>query len=193
MKEKASEGLYIGTTGGFYMTNTTAAGSSDPGTTGIVKTKPAQSYPADAAVRYYFEFIDGTDQAYIYCLDGDGNRQYVRNTGDANLYLAGEADKTAFTVLVDNTGRFRFQNGSRYWNMWKGANGSHIACWTSATDANNYFYLWEFSENEGDPYGLDGKTYGLMYWVDGTNGKALMSTARSVSGPFIMWRMIYTI
>lgn len=173
------EGIYIGTTGGFYMQNYTAPGSADAGTTGIVKTKPAQTRPPlDTAALYYFEPVAGTtNQFYIYCFDDSGeNELYVRNTGDANLYLTEDASQaTAWTVQVDNQGRFRFNNGNRYWNMWNGANANHIAAWTTATDGNNYFYIFYHTEVTDDPYELDGRSYGLMNWEEGTVGKAMMS------------------
>lgn len=175
----AVRGLYIGTTSGYYLTGETAIGSQDKNTTGIVKTKPAKSYPADEAVPYYFEPVEGQeDYYYIYCLDENDARNYARNTGDANLYLTTIQDyRTAFHVQVDNSGRFRMNNGNRYWNMWNGANGNHIAAWTSANDGNNYFYLWNRTGLDGDMYGLDGKTYGLMHWTEGTTGKAMMGSA----------------
>ena len=179
LRGEASTGLYIGTTGGYHMTNTTAQGSKDAATTGIVKTKPAQQLPPlDEAALYYFEEAGADNQFYVYCYDDNGSKQYVRNTGDANLTFTDESRRTAFTVHVDNTGRFRFQNGSRYWNMWNGADGNHIAAWTNATDGNNYFYILKHTGSEDDPYGLDGYTYGLMKWDDGTVGKAMMASSK---------------
>lgn len=162
--EAAESGLYVGTSSGYYMTNGMGPGSQDAATTGIFKTKPARNFPPlDAAAKYYFEPVPGTtDQVYAYCYDDQGSPLYVRNTGDANLTLTDVENRTAFTVDIDNNGRFRFYNGNRYWNMWNGANGNHIACWTTANDANNYFYLWQHDDQvTGDPYGLDGTTYGL--------------------------------
>ena len=176
-REMAADGLYIGTTGGYYLTGMTAPGSQDAGTTGIVKTKPAASYPLNTAVPYYFEAVEGTDnQFYVYCLGEGGEKQYVRNTGDANLTFTDETNRTAFTVQADNTGRFRFNSGNRYWNMWNGNNGNHIAAWTTANDGNNYFYLWKHDDSvTGDPYGLNGKSYGLMNWLESAVGRAMMA------------------
>ena len=176
LAEKAADGLYIGTIGGFYLTNTTAIGTKDAKTTGIVKTVPAREYPSASASPYYFERVEGQDdQYYVYCLDAENQKQYVRNTGDANLYLTQDEElRTAFHVQVDNQARFRLNHGNRYWNMWNGVNGNHIAAWTEAADNNNYFYIWSGSFQ--DLYSLDGKTYGLMLWSDGTIGKALMHT-----------------
>ena len=178
LTELASAGLYIGTTSGYYLTDETALGSQDKNTTGIVKTKPAQNYPADAAVRYYFEAAENTNnQFYIYCLKEEVP-YYIRNTGDANVYLTNdESQRTAFTILLDNNKRFRFQNGDRYLNMWNGANANHIAAWNNPTDGNNYFYIWHYLNLDTDPYDLSGKTYGLMYWNDSIYGKAMMASS----------------
>ncbi len=178
LRGHAQEGLYIGTTGGYYLTNVTAASTASSSTNGIVKTKPAYAYPQpDAKAKYYFEEVeDGNDEFYIYCLDDDGNRRYVSNDGGTDLALTGEEDRTAFHIQVDNSSRFRFNNGDRYWNMWGGAGGNVIAAYNVAGDGNNYFYLWNHDDSQvSDPYGLDGSTYGLMNWTGGVAGKAMMA------------------
>ena len=175
-KELASQGLYIGQKDGYFVLNTTEAYKSDNKITGIKKSGQ-KTYPGDDGVKYYFEAVENTEnQFYIYCYDSSNNKQYVSNTAESASLILSET-KTAYTVSVNGSGQFSFQGNGRYWNMRGGAGGNIFAAYEKL-DNGGYFYLWQFTENESsDPYGLDGKSYGLMYWVDGTNGKAMMSTA----------------
>ena len=51
-------------------------------------------------------------------MDGDNNKKYVVNNGDASLsFAADENEKTAFTVEVNGSGVFKIHNGDWYWNM----------------------------------------------------------------------------
>ena len=171
--ELGSKGLYVGNPNGYYFMNTLAIDSKR---TGITKTKPAQSYPADDAALYYFEPVEGTeDQVYAYCYAEDGEtKQYVFNGGNNNLSFTTEENKTAFTVSMKD-GFFTLQNGAWYWNMQGGDNGSRFCSWNTAGDVNNRLDLWYYSTADEDPYRLDGCTYGLMNWGGGVAGKALMA------------------
>ena len=51
-----------------------------------------------------------------------------------------------------------------------------------AQNSDTNFNFWKSVSSDQDSYGLDGKTYGLMYWTDGIVGKALMSTANETAG-----------
>ena len=177
LKGMAAEGtgLYIGNPGGYYLTSgiTIIKGTR----TGITKTKPPQSYPPENAVRYYFEQISGTDnQFYIYCIDG-GNKKYIQNTGNNSLNLTDEAGRTAFTASDLGNGVWTLNNGSWYINMQGGVNGASFAAYNNAADDNNKLNILIYNAPESDPYGFDGKSYGLMSWDDGVFGKAVMAEA----------------
>ena len=173
-----NSGFYIGHPGGYYYGNTTTGDSSR---TGIAKTKPAQSYPADDAARYYFEHVEGSEnQFYAYCYAPDGTtRQYVYNGGNNSLSFTTEENRTVFTVSVDDSGKFSVNNGAWYWNMQGGANGTRFCSYNKAGDVNNQIYFWYKEDVESDPYDLDGVSYGLMNWNGGAAGKALMAASSS--------------
>ncbi len=175
---KSQEGLYMGHPNGYYYTNTlyvTDANNPAKIRTGIRKTKPAQPYPASGAAKYYFEQAEGTNQFYAYCMNGD-EKLYVYNTGTNSLFLGTEDQKTAFTAAVDSSGRFTMVRNGWYWNMQGGDNGERFCAYTTAGDVNNNFYLWYYTELAEEPYGMDGKSYGLMTWNGGVAGKALMAS-----------------
>ncbi|MBR1780632.1 MAG: hypothetical protein IJ751_04420, partial [Oscillospiraceae bacterium] len=175
------DGLYIGHIDGYYLKNTSIPDNADgTGRIGIAKTKPTSVVPdPDAASLYYFEPVpEKNDQVYVYCLDNEGNRQYVYNGGDNSLSFAtDESQKTAFTVKVDNQNKFTLNNGAYYWNMQGGASGTRFCSYNSAGDGNNKLYIWKYTEITGDPYGLNGKSYGLMNWGGSVTGKALMASS----------------
>ena len=175
-----STGVYIGHPGGYYYGNTLTGDSSRMG---IVKTKPPQSYPADNAAKYYFEEVPGTsNQVYAYCYAPDGTtKQYVFNGGNNSLSFTTEANKTAFTITLNNDGTFKLNNGAWYWNMQGGANGTRFCSYNSANDVNNNVNFWYYTETTEDPYGLDGTSYGLMFWDDSLYGKAMMASSQTAA------------
>lgn len=171
-----SDGIYIGHTDGFYMTDIEDVANNNAH--GITKTKPAQSFPSSEAVKYYMEAVAGeTNRYYIYCLKG-GTKYYLQNQSDEHLYLTSdEQNRTAFIVNAESNGRFSIQSTvtNRYLNNWQDANGKVFAFWT-AKNAGSYLYLWHHNDAwTGDPYDLDGKSYGLMNWAGGVAGKAMMA------------------
>ena len=183
---KGQSGVYIGHTTGYYFGNGLVRTSE--GRVGISKTKPASSSPPANAAKYYFEKAEGTDNKfYAYCYKDDRTtKQYVRNENNNSLLLvegatAAEAGATAFTVSVNND-VFKFNNGQWYWNQQGNANGTRFCSYNSANDQNNNMYIWYFDDLEEDPYGLDGKTYGLMNWDGGVTGRALMNDEIPAAG-----------
>ena len=168
-----ADGFCIGHVDGYYLMNTLTGNNTRMG---ITKTTPPQSEPGINAARYYFEPVSGTaDRFYIYCYNGQ-TRQYVRNANNNSLTFADESGKTAFTVEL-NGDVFTIRNGQWFWNMQGGASGSRFCCYNTVGDPNNNLHVWYSIEPEGDPLGLDGKSFGLMNWNGGPAGKALMAEA----------------
>ena len=174
--ERSNGGVYIGHTGGYYFGNTLVT-TPNPTRTGIFKTKPAQSYPASGAAKYFFERVEGTtNQVYAYCYKPDGvTKQYVYNENNNSLSFTTEENKTAFTVTVNN-GVFNFNNGKWFWNMQGDTSGTRFCSYDKSGDKNNNMYVWYHTDVPEDPYDLDGTSYGLMNWNGGAAGKALMGS-----------------
>lgn len=175
---KGSTGVYIShtntnnTSNYFFFGNSTI---SDASRTGIEKIKPAvNTPPTDRAAMYYFEPAGADNKFYAYCYSDNGTKQYVFNGNNNSLSFTDEA-KTAFTVTKNGDGSFKLNNGDWYWNMQGGNNGSRFCSYNNATDVNNNMFLWYRDEYTGDPYGLDGTSYGLMNWIGGVAGKAMMA------------------
>nr|AHF25905.1 fibro-slime domain-containing protein [uncultured bacterium Contigcl_1539] len=176
--------IVIGHTNGFYFTSGITRINNSR--TGITKTKPAQSTPAEAAVPYHFELVNEEENQYrVYCIV-DEVRKYIVQSGNS-LNLTDINSASVFTIEEgDSAGIFRARGtGGYYWNMQGGNNGASFAAYNGsdgtngAEDPNAQFYFWYHKKAENDPYGLDGATYGLMNWNGGDVGKALMGSALS--------------
>lgn len=187
--EMASGGLYIGSTNNYYLTNNTTehvnGNNSVAGLSGIARSSTTRNYPTDDAVLYYFEPVEGqSSQFYIYCYDNKNNKLYATYDTAATdvpysiILTDDESLKTPCTLSVSGSGataywRIRFNNDASL--RWYLRNNIFDA---QKNDTN--FYFWKY--DGGETYGLDGKTCGLMYWIDGIMGKGLMSNSNETEG-----------
>ena len=189
------KGVFIGHVDGYYATN--SPNKINNSRYGILRTDPAQSTPAAAAARYYFEFLDdNTDRVKIYCYDNDNEtKKYVINSGNDHKSLSFVSESEAattqsnaatFTVSafpgLTNGFRIGASNGY-YWNLRGGPTGGHeFASYNKATDENARLYFWDYYVSGDDVYGLDGRTVGLMNYNGHLMGKALMANEMDGGG-----------
>ena len=191
LNEKAAAGLYIGSTGNRYLRNNTTAHSNGnntiQGLSGIERSSNNRAYPTDDAALYYFEPVEGqSSQFYIYCLDGSGNKLYATYDTTATavpysiILTTDETLKTPCTLSVSGTGnyatwkiRFNNDNNLRWYQ--------HDNIF-DAQNKDTSYYIWYYIGTDQDSYDLDGKTYGLMYWIDGIMGKGLMADSNETAG-----------
>ncbi|MBQ9299175.1 MAG: hypothetical protein IJ214_01555, partial [Clostridia bacterium] len=175
-------GFYMSHIDGYYYTNSITQINATR--TGITKTKPPMNYPSETAkaAMYYFEFTSGkSDQVKVYCLNGDAKQYIVQSSNSLNLTEDPEG-ATPFTIepFGNAANTFRLKGGDGFYcNMQGGANGASFAAWNNAGDNNNKIYLWYYITTDSDPYGLDGKSYGLMNWNGGVSGRAMMASSLS--------------
>ena len=176
VSELTSQGYCIGHIAGYYLTD--GITKINNSRTGITKTTPAQAnHPPADAVLYYFEPAGGDGQFRIYCMQGEQKKYVIQTTNSLN-FTENAANASVFTVEAfpgeENAFRIKGSNGY-YWNMQGGANGKSFAAYNAADDPNARLYIWYEEEITGDPYELDGKSYGLMNWNGGAAGKAMMA------------------
>ncbi|MBR1457276.1 MAG: CHAP domain-containing protein, partial [Oscillospiraceae bacterium] len=184
LAEYASAGLAMSHVDGYYftdgITNITAT------RTGITKTAKVTSpeFTQDK-VLYYFEPVgDGNDHYRVYCLDASsGGKRYINQTANS-LSLVDEANATTFTVSASTlASAWRMAgSGGYYWNMQGGAGGKSFAAYTGANDANAQFCFWYYKAPPTDPYGLDGKSYVIVYSDDTVYGKTVAGEQREGGG-----------
>ncbi len=173
------QGFYIGHVDGYFLKDSITNIKS--GRTGITKTSPSASYPgaASGAVKYHFiRTGDETGNTFIICCGDGENRRYVTQSGDSLNLTNTESAATVFTVepFGNLAKTFRIKgNDGYYWNMQGGANGASFAAYKGATDTNAKLYFWYNTDAVGDPYDLDGCSYGLMNWSGSVTGRAMMA------------------
>ncbi|MBQ6234776.1 MAG: CHAP domain-containing protein [Clostridia bacterium] len=179
------DGIYIGHVDGYYATSGVTKVNSSRN--GITKTEPPQiGQPTSEAVPYYFETVNAANHQYkIYCMNG-ANRKYVQQSGNSLNFVNSASSGSVFTIEDfgndEDTNVFRIRGANNYcWNMQGGANGHCFAAYNNLNDVNARFNFWYFTPPTDDPYDLDGKTYGLMFFNNGLTGKAMMSN-ESVEG-----------
>ncbi|MBQ2656468.1 MAG: LPXTG cell wall anchor domain-containing protein [Erysipelotrichaceae bacterium] len=159
-----SNGVYISNPLGYYFTNEQYVVSGTR--TGILKTKPKIYSPddSDKAALYYFESV-GSNQFEIYCMQGD-EKKYLKQT-DNSLSLVDETQAQAFTISVMSSDEktFRIQGNENYCvNMQSGESGNGFAAYANnINDGNNKLRFEYYVAPSKDLYGLNGKTYGIVY------------------------------
>ena len=144
------------------------------------------------ATRYYLEDMESGENSLkckMYCIDADGNKQYVQQkvvTGGSLVFVSSQDEATVFSIeshssTTENDFIIAKDDGTsgdtRFcWNQQSGNNGKAFATYGNTADANAQLYLWYYIPIVKDPYELDGKTYGLMNYVGGTSGNALIAS-----------------
>ena len=170
--EYLGQELYMGHSSGCYFRDTTYVVKGTR--TGILKTTPVSATPPAAAVPYYCEKT--ADGKYKFYWTDANTRHYVKGTSDS-LSFTDEASATAFTVIANGDGTWQVKVGNGWWNQQGSSKGKGFAIWTENNeDSRIVFWHQEVNASE-DPYGFDGKKYGLMNWSGGTSGKAMMADA----------------
>ena len=179
------DGIYIGHVDGYYATSSVTRVNSSRN--GISKTEPPQlGQPMSGAVPYFFETVDAANHQYkIYCMNG-ANRKYVQQSSNSLNFVNSVNSASVFTIEDfgngEDTNVFRIRGANNYcWNMQGGTSGHCFAAYNNLNDVNARFNFWYFTPPTDDPYDLDGKTYGLMFFNNGLTGKAMMSN-ESVQG-----------
>lgn len=198
IEELGENGFYV-SYNGYYLTgdlvhNVTNNSDRD----GLVAT-PGQhnSVPEDLAAKFYFSRVEGTDTFKIYVEDENGVKNYVKltsvsgNSSRAGLTLVSEeSDGTAFTIEKNgNSNNFyisaQLPGSNEYW--WNSNNkdpgkGAFVG-YNLKKDQNtakvtlSYYYT-----AENDPYGLDGKTFGIAYNDDSVTAAGVSAAGKTVSG-----------
>ena len=147
---------------------------------GVVINRTVANDPTLAEM-YYFQRVPGDqEQYYLYYKDDQGGFHYVKLTGETNAeFVSSAANATAFSIEScgsDGPNRFYLsfkQGGTTYYlNLRKGDSGQGFSGSTFGKpqkDKGSMFYLCKYFTSENDPYGLDGKTTGIILMKNSTD------------------------
>ena len=190
-------GFYISNhQGKYYLTGGDVANVTDD-RTGIEATTETTSYdsPPDNACKFYFEKGDSDDQFYIFKIEQsedsmDNVSYYIQmtvSTGSNPMrgglkFVDSKSEGTPFTLELNKDSFYcsyvlRENESAHYWNRNTKAQGNGaIVSYQLKSDPNVYKLQLHYKNMiPNDPYGLDGETYGLMYYTVGNVGNALMA------------------
>ena len=193
------EGLYFGHPYGYLFTDEEYTISNSR--TGIKKTNDGGARirnftPDPAAVRYFVE-RQGSDpnsnQFKIYCLDSDGlTKKYLKRSGNDNKSLVFDSEGSVFTITVNTdesysslsdvngtsyANTFDVKCGNFYITVQGGKTGHAFASYNSKDHWMPMCFWYYDTAAAQEPYGLDGKTYGLLNTKGGNGGRLLQSTS----------------
>ncbi|WP_295090383.1 SpaA isopeptide-forming pilin-related protein [Ruminococcus sp.] len=200
-KDKPGVDPGVADNGQFYLKNDSMTISNQGDRKGISLVRPKNT--SDGAVKLYFQSVEGeTGRYYLYIKDGSV-RKYIKmytgtnfgnggtNNGSRSAldYTTDENEKTKFVFdhasSTDNQYKIYAtlsDNKKHYWVADDKYNPKSIVGYQSAGDANSaWITIYDFSTIPDDPYKLNGKTYGLMHYVSGATGNALMATDNALN------------
>ncbi|SEQ26977.1 fibro-slime domain-containing protein [Lachnospiraceae bacterium NE2001] len=169
--ERAASGFFLGYKNGYI---TEAVNVNDA----FIECKTH----GDAAVWYFKDIVvkDNAIEAYI-CTKIDGVDYYINNKS-GNLIELSETKKTKFEITktgstdYPDTFYFKSSEGSKWLQHSNGGDG--VRFYTDKNNAVNCSIKVLYADTylvPNDYYKLDGKTYGLMNYTNGTHGYALVA------------------
>ena len=182
-----SEGVDV--TAGYFMTDELIHNvTSNPDRDGINCT--ANQYPdeiPDDAVKYYFNRVEGTTDKFTIYTTISGVNNYLKMTqvtkGDKTSgrqslsFVTDASEATEFTLEKYGTyNSFRVHVGENYWVRNRNTPGAGtIVGYKNRTDPTLFpIKLVRPAESVNvDPYGLNNKSLGLMYYDTGLSGKGM--------------------
>ena len=133
-----------------------------------------------SAAEWYFEKVTGEENTYcIYTLVG-GVKKYIHQKSGNNIELADAG--TPINLSGADSNRFYFKHSSQ--NLWlqHSNGGGGIRFYTDANNLTNAgIYITDAASTipVDDPYGLDGKSFGIAYHDESVTAAAV--TAEAVS------------
>ena len=196
IKTLGESGFYVTSEGNdrvnnYYLTGgvvTNVTNNSDRD--GLEATKTRYTTVPDGIAKFYFESVNGSNSEYkIYLKQDNGPDQYVQmtavsgNNDRKGLKLVTDPDQaTVFTLTKKNNyNSFVVQSGPATWirNDKSGQPGNGDVVAFKAGDKNEFpvKLMYRAGAITSDPYGLNNKYYGLMYYDTGVAGKGMSSTS----------------
>ena len=141
-----------------------------------------ESLSISDASAWYFESAGQAEGQYLIYTFVSGEKKYITNPS-GNLAGLADASETVFELEVTGNGRFYFKkNGERKWLQHSGS-GSGMRFYTDNNNAANCsIQITSYDLIKEDPYGLDGKSFGIAFNNESVTAVAMTSDSFSVSG-----------
>lgn len=130
------------------------------------------------AAVWYFEPVEGTTNQFTICTKIGDEKKYIRQVSANNNNITLSDNGTIFVVSIASNGLFEIKHASEERYLQHSGSGGGIRFYTdNKNKPNSQFTLTYASEAsaEKDPYGLDGKTYGIMNRKNEISAYGMMS------------------
>lgn len=204
LAQYGADGVYVRHPAGFYFKNVAGPvanpNSDESSRTGIKRTVRSNDVPTavEGAALYFFEKVPATTNEFrVYCLDDDGvTKKYIGFDVLSKSLLFTDEDNAPVLVIGEHTHPgeeehvFSVRCGDyQYWNLRRGVtgNGDEFCVYEAAGDTNAQMQFLRYKEAPEDPFDLEGKHYGLVYYNRDYNanttatGYAMMGEAQDAA------------
>ena len=136
-----------------------------------------------AAAAWFFEKVAGQNQYRIYTEENGAIKYMYNTTGNEMGLTTDSAQASAFEISNDVDYKFLIKlAGAKKWLQHSGS-GQGIRLWSDTNNVANsrisMTYVSSAEEMPDDPYGLDGKSYGIINYRGGTEATALLAKTKS--------------
>ena len=135
----------------------------------------------ESAVAWYFEKDEGANNRYYIYTMLENKKNYLKqvsSTSNNLQYTLNQSEATAIDLSDADRNRFFFKHSSQSRWLQHSGSGSGIRFFTSNSDQNNARIRAVYKSSlapDTDSYGLDGQSYGLMYYSSGSTGYGFMA------------------
>ena len=174
--------------GPYYFKSGTYSNVGETGRTGLNISGKSNTKPNDAIKLYFEQKAGSKNQFYIYVKNGE-DKQYIRMfrnsgfvSGRSALELVGENDRSAFTLVKNDKNQVciyaTLNDGNNYyWVRNTKQNKYAVVGYSNSSDATMVWLSFDGLIDD-DNLDLNGKSYGLMSYANGTHGYALMADSK---------------
>ena len=179
--------------GGFYLSVKSSTNAENYFTATVNGNGALVESPTDKEV-WYFEPVEGTyDRFKIYTMVGDAKLYIKQKSNDSKEILLLSDSGTDFIVSKDSkSSRFLIKHATEAKWLQHSGTGNGIRFWTDANNVANSRILFSFvapAPSDADPYGLNGKSYGIMNRKSEISAYGMMSEEAS-SGKLLAKEML---
>lgn len=174
--------------GPYYFKSGTYSNVAETGRTGLNISGKSNTKPNDAIKLYFEQKAGSKNQFYIYVKNGE-DKQYIRMfrnsgfvSGRSALELVGENDRSTFTLVKNDKNQVciyaTLNDGNNYyWVRNTKQNKYAVVGYSNSSDATMVWLSFDGLIDD-DNLDLNGKSYGLMSYANGTHGYALMADSK---------------
>ena len=131
-----------------------------------------------SASEWFFETVEGSSDTYRMYTKVNDQKQYLSSATNNNDIGLTDAASGAVTLTFEQAAQGKFYIKKSTENRWlqHSKSGGGIRFYTDKNNATNSQITLVYPD-AGEPYKLDGKSYGFVNWAGGVTGRAMMASS----------------